>query len=224
MDCSELINVIKELKPSKDWWDYLVSAITAITGILTLLVALRLFNKFSFKRNVLEKQLETLFRFVNVLQNWTISIEGKGLEEEFPIIGFRIRFFDFKFKKTDPNYRILFIPEKLLFTYDWEEQNPLKGWENNPFLPKSIAEKVKPFNISFPYPAYKERFEKVILIDLDPFDGTVKREERGRTNYIHNPSDICCKDFESFHKLCNDLIDEIESWLRKYNAGDINLR
>lgn len=138
--------------------------------------------------------------------------------------GFRVKFFDFKFDKNNPNYKILFIPEKLLFTYDWAEQNPLKGWDQNPFLPKSIAQKIESFKITFPYPAYEKEFKKIVHIDLDPFDKNIHRQERIQTNFINNPDDYCCKDFATFHKICKDLIYEIEEWLKKYNADILNLK
>lgn len=217
-----------ELFQDKNNWDYLTDTVTMVTSVLTLVVALRLFERFSFKRQVLQKQLETLYQLINVLQNWTISIGAKGLKEgddtSFFQYGFRVKFFDMKFKQNDLNYRELFFKEKLLFTYDWYEQNPLIGWDNNPFLPKSIAEKIENFKISFPYPAYETDFSKVTFIDLDSFDKIVKREERPRTNYIHNPKDKICTDFETFHTTCNELITEIEKWLKKYKVENLNLK
>jgi len=221
----DLIQAIQELKPSKDSWDYLTSGIAALTSILTLFVAFKVFNRLSFRRQILQKQLDTVFQLISVLQDLTIYIGGKGLYDDINITsGFRIKFFDFKFDKNNPNYKILFIEEKLLFTYDWYEQNPLKGWDNNPFLPKSIARKIEMFTITFPYPAYTENVKKVVYINLDPFDKTIQRKERKRTDYIYNPDDICCQDFESFHSICNDLINEIEKWLKKYDANDLNLK
>ncbi len=225
MNQHEIVEAIQSLKPSKDWWDYASSSITVITSILTLFVALRLFDKFSFKTRVLQKQLDTVFQLITVLQNWTIEISGKGLDEtEKTIHGFRIKFFNFKFGKDDENYKILFFKEKLLFTYDWAEQNPLLGWDSNPFLPKLIAEKIALFKITFPYPAYDGNFQKVISIDLDSFDKNIQRKDRVRTNLICNPDDICCRDFETFHMLCNDLIKEIERWLNKYEANELNFK
>lgn len=228
MDNQELIKAIQDLKPTKDWWDYAASGIVTLTSVLTLIVALKLFKRFSFRRQILQKQLDTVFQLITVLQNWTIYIGAKGLKKEDDTTsfqyGFRVKFFDFRFDKTDPNFKDLFFKEKLLFTYDWEEQNPLKGWDNNPFLPSKIAEKLEWFKITFPYPAYETDFKKVVYIDLDQFDKSVHRQERKRTNYIYNPDDYCCKNFETFHKICNDLINEIENWLDKYQANDLNMK
>lgn len=78
MNEHDLIKAIQNLKTYKDWWDYTTTGITVLTSILTLFIALKLFDKFSFKRQLLQKQLEALFQLITVLQNWTIFIGGKG--------------------------------------------------------------------------------------------------------------------------------------------------
>lgn len=217
-----------EIIQNKDWFDYLAGGVTVISSLLTLLIAFRLFDRLSFKREIRQKQLETLFQLVSVLQNWTIYVGAKGLKETDDTssfkYGFRIKFFDMRINKLSKEYNELFIREKLLFTYDWEEQNPLIGWSNNPFLPKKIADKIIPFTIIFPHPASDSDFSKVIYIDLDPFDKSIVRKERKRTNYIHDPDDEVCRSFESFCNCCDKLITEIENWLNEHKANDLNYK
>lgn len=52
-------------------------------------------------------------------------------------------------------------------TYEWFEQNPLLGLDNNPFMPKEISLKIQLFKIWLPLRIDAEIPEKVIYIDLD---------------------------------------------------------
>ena len=190
-----------------------------------MLIAFKIFNRFSFKTKVLDKQFETVSELIKVLQSWTISINAKGIEdptENYFSRGWRTKFFEFKNLNNSENHKELFFEEKLLFTYEWFEQNPLNGLDNNPFMPKKIADKIAKFKIWLPTRANVDNFDKVIYIDLDSFDKSVKRYSD--LGLIYNPNELCFKSFETFYNMCKELNEEIEDWLKKYDAGNLNLK
>lgn len=205
-------------------WNYFIDITNVIISLITLLIAFKIFNRFSFKAKVLDKQFETVSNLINILQNWTISINTKGLdtEEKYFNRGWRIKFFEFKSLKKNQNHKELFFDEKLLFTQEWFEQNPLIGLDNNPFMPTKITDKIEKFRIWLPTRANPDNFEKVAYIDLDEFDKSVKRHSD--LGLIYNPHDYCFKNFETFYEMCKELIEEIENWLKKYDAKDLNLK
>lgn len=205
-------------------WQYIIDLLNLLISVLTLLIAFKIFNRFSFKNKVLEKQFESVSDLINILQNWTISIHAKGIEreEDYFNLGWRVKFFDFKNLKKGENYKELFFDENILFTHEWFDQNPLIGLDNNPFLPKSISKKIEPFKIWLPSRANHHLYKKVIYIDLDEFDKSIRR--KSDLYLICNPREKCFKNFETFYDMCNDLIAEIENWLKKYDAGDIHLK
>ena len=221
-----IFNLIECQPEIPNWWKYLIDIFNISVGLLTLLIAFKIFNRFSFKNKVLEKQFETVSELINVLQNFTISIHSKGIEdvkENYFSHSWRIKFFEFKNLKKNNNHKELFFDEKLLFTQLWFEQNPLIGLDNNPFMPKKIAEKIKNFKIWLPTRANSDAFEKVTYIDLDEFDKSIVRNEKG-THLIYNHRELCFQNFETFYNMCNELIYEIEKWLKKYDADNLNLK
>ncbi|MGX7666315.1 hypothetical protein [Flavobacterium pedocola] len=205
-------------------WEYIVDFVNLLISLLTLLIAFKIFNRFSFKNRVLEKQFESVSDLINILQNWTISIHAKGIEkeEDYFSTGWRVKFFDFKDLNKMDSFKGLFFEENILFTQEWFEHNPLIGLDNNPFLPKSISKKIEPFKIWLPTRANPQFYKKVIYINLDEFDTSVRRYSD--LGLICNPREKCFKNFETFNEMCNDLIVEIENWLKKYDAGDIHLK
>ena len=221
----EIVFTIVSFK-SSNWWAYFVDSINIIIGILTLLIALKIFYRFSFKNKVLDKQFETVSELVNILQHFTVSIHSKGHnepKENYFSLGWRVKFFDFKNLKESENHKELFFDEKLLFTQAWFEQNPLIGLDNNPFMPKAIANKIEKFRIWLPTKANLDLYDKVTYIDLDQFDPNFKRGEKN-TQFICNPNEPCFENFETFYIMCKDLVEEVEKWLKKYDADYLNLK
>lgn len=210
---------------TENGWNIFMDISGLIISLITLLIAFKIFNRFSFKPKILDKQFETVSELINILQNWTISINTKGLEdpkENHFSRGWRTNFFEFKNLKESQNHKELFFDEKLLFTQEWFEQNPLLGLDINPFMPKEIANKIKRFKILLPTRANPDKYEKVTYIDLDKFDMSVKRYSN--LGLIYNPNELCFQNFETFYKMCNELIEEIEKWLKKYDATNLNLK
>ena len=106
-------------------WQYIIDVTNLLIGLLTLLIAFKIFNRFSFKNRVLEKQFESVSDLIHILQDWTISIHAKGIEkeEDYFNLGWRVKFFDFKNLKKGANYKELFFDENVLFTQEWYDQN-----------------------------------------------------------------------------------------------------
>lgn len=219
------INEVKNTVPC--WWTYFIDSTNLFFSLITLLIAFKIFNRFSFKNKVLDKQFETVSSLIQVLQNFTISVHTKGIDdpnENYFSRGWRIKFFEFKNLKKNKGYKELFFDEDLLFTQEWYEQNPIIGFENNPFMPKAIAEKIETFKIWLPTKANLNKYTKVTYIDLDQFDKNVVRNRENGLSLINNPRELCFKNFETFYEMCKQLIDEIENWLQKHDATNLNLK
>ena len=219
--------LIEQQTSIPNWWTYIMDAGNLLISIITLLIAFSIFNRFSFKNKVLEKQFETVSNLILILQNFTISIHTKGIDdpnENYFSNGWRVKFFEFKNLKNSKNHKDLFFDENLLFTNEWFEQNPLIGLENNPFMPKSIALKIEKFKIWLPTRANLNKYKKVTYITLDEFDKSVNRDLKNGSGLIYNPHDLCFKNFETFNIMCKELIEETEKWLKKYDATNLNLK
>lgn len=53
----------------KNNWEYIIDIFNLLASLLTLLIAFKIFHRFSFKNKVLEKQFETVSDLISILQN-----------------------------------------------------------------------------------------------------------------------------------------------------------
>ncbi len=200
----------------KDFFDYL-SIIGSLTiSTLTLIFAIIIYRKISFKKTAIEKQFDTVSQLIQVLQDTSISFIKKNDDLNFSL------------PRSIPFFSISSYSEKLkylegldiYFTKNFYDNLPFIKYSKTPFIPKNIASVIEKFKLVTPDRVNLEGLEKYVKIDfshssiISPIDETL----------ITCPHNEICVDYNSFYNVCLQLDSEIREWLESYGVKDLNLR
>lgn len=188
--------------------DNIVSGINLIAGfssLLTLIIALLLFNKFGIETSLLEKQTKQVFELLENINKSNILIEGKS---EF-----------MRFNPAKPYLKFYedYYNRKLLFSTKYiEGLETIWKFSDNVFLPKEIATKLRGLQI-YMISNLKEEVNADELRVSAPFKSD-EDEKFGRGN----DKEILMFDFVN---NWNELIDEIKNWISTNSSmkSELNL-
>jgi hypothetical protein len=184
----------------------IATLISSIAGLLTLLIAIILFNKFGIETPLLQKNTEVVFSFLEEFKQTSFQIQGKSF-------GLFIRIQDEHHEHFEEWYG-----QKLLFSTEYSSGlDKLRKISESPFMPRSIYKK-----------ADKLRFY-VLIMDVKDEDlnnyATVQvsgqsliEAEFGR----FNRQDMTLLEFLN---IIVDLKTEIKNWISKYSnyKPDLNI-
>ena len=113
----------------------IVSGINLIAGfasLLTMIIALLLFNKFGIETSLLEKQTKEVFELLETLNKSNVFIQGNREMMRFNPAKPYIKFYEYYYDR------------KLVFSIKYiEGLHNIWKYSDNVFLPKEIAEKLR---------------------------------------------------------------------------------
>lgn len=231
MDADLIANAINGLK-GRDWYDYFIGGSTVAISACTLIVALFISLKLSLKGRLLEKQLKTVFKLIDELQNLTLHIGVKGLGENMPMttIGHFIRFFELAKHKPPKLGTALEVKTALLFTWKGWDELTFTSYADNPYTPPEIAEAISRFRIEGGLVRADEKAlsQVVTILSVAAYSpGRQMKNEHDNTAdhelwRIDGPPIL--KDFKAFHDACVALSKSINAWLKRYEADGLNLK
>lgn len=229
MDIGHFNELIKTIRDStaKNWFDYFISIGSFIISIAAIMIGIRISKKLSLKAKILEKQLETVFSLLNILQHqrFHLDITLEGWIHHTSILEI----------VKDKTWKDITeaAKRKLPIYFEWpgyHEFSEILSYQNNAFLPISISKQLDKFNI------HTSEDIKVWDIEINNLPqnyvihtANVKENHKNFERHIRSKSElkvtdyILYKDFHSFVTVCNDLVYSIESWLKKFEATNINL-
>jgi len=188
----------------------IATLISSFASLITLLIAVILFNKFGIETSLLEKNTEVVFSFIEEFKQTSFLVKRKnGL--------LIIRPLDFPAHEYCEDY----YSEKLIFSVDffYSLENLFKI-AKSPFMPKNIFEKVRKLGFNTLTMNIKEEdFDKYSAVEvLGNFSDDTKDVKYG----LFNGEDMTL--FE-FLNLIDDLKTEIVSWIEKHSnySPDLNI-
>jgi hypothetical protein len=213
---------------AKDWFDYLIGIGSLVTSIVAVIIGIKISNRLSLKGKVLEKQLETVFSLLHVLQHQRFHLDVT-LERWMHHTSILEIVKDKSWKDI-----IEAKEKKLPMYFEWSGYNEfrkIRSYKNNPYLPIVISNKLDNFDI------YADDKNTVTDVDKDslPIDHVIhsmniKENHANFERHMHSKSElkstnaILYRDFCSFYSVCENLVETIEDWLRQYEAHEINLK
>lgn len=180
--------------------------ISSISGLLTLIIAIILFNKFGIETPLLQKNSDVVFKFLVEFKKTGFFIQGKNF-------GLFIRIQDDFSKNFEKRYG-----QKLLFSTEYSSGlNKLIKISESPFMPRSIYEKVGKLRIySLTFDVKEEDFDKYATVQVlgQPLIGA----KFGRFNY----QDITLYEFLN---IIDDLTTELKNWIKEHSnySPDLNI-
>ena len=199
-------------------FDYFEGIVSLIIALSTLIFAIIINNKISLKKSIFKKQLKTVSELINELQNLEFVIKTEDKISKLST-GKCIPFFQMakKINETDiTNYNNL----EMFVTRNFYENLPFMSYSRNPLTPKTIADVIDKFYITFPYDINTEKYSSYMFINFRRIKGkTVKQKE-----LIMNKDDEISKNFYSFYTICLELDSAIREWLKKFGVKELNLR
>jgi hypothetical protein len=174
-----------------------INLITGFSSLLTLLIALFLFNKFGIDTTLLDKRTKEVFGLLENLSNSYILIRGTN------------EFFRFIPIKPYADYYESYYNRKLLFSTRYVDGLPhIWKYCDNIFLPKEIAEKLKELRV----------YGIVIREEIDDtfLKVTIPSNAGDPDKFgIANNVEIS---FLEFIRKWIDLVDEIKKWIEKNSS------
>jgi|GEM_PF-5981932 len=195
-------------------WDVFFGGVSAIGSILACWIGWKISKDISFKKDVKQKQLETIFQLVNDLQTLNIYFlyrnDGKSSGDVyFPFFEMtHDKFLSQEFIPLD-RYTI-FVSKSFLY------ENPIFRYVDNPFLPKSIAD-----NLIKLYPRGGDEVVlespsnlQIFISDSRPYIGKSFKKE---ISHCYSSLELV---FDATHTLKGSIL----KWLSDNEANELNLR
>jgi len=202
-----------------DLLNAIFSGIGLIISAVTLFIAYQIFKNFDAKKTHINKQLETVLNLVEDINKTIISVSfeskipqhileqmgtpGKSLVEKWPYSLFIISTID----NSKEKYESVFLNKEVL------KALPFLNYMNNPLLPNPIAKRLHAFyspRISY-CPFFKAPDTFVVICSNDKDD------------IFEYPNNVpAFKNWDGFIQCSKDLKNEIQQWLKRYGAEDIN--
>ncbi len=193
---------------SKETNENVISGINIISGfasLLTLAVALLLYNRFGIEKSLLDKQTNEVFELLENLNKAFIFIQGNNIV--------------MRFNPTRPYHKIYesHYDKMLLFSPTYMEGlGNIWKHSNNIFLPKDIAKRLNKLQIYL----LAKQSDKLEDHQLRVYVPT-KENEKEYFGVANNKEII----FMEFLTNWNELVEEIKSWISMNSSmkSELNL-
>jgi hypothetical protein len=180
------------------------SMIAGLSGVLTLLLAILLYQKLGIDEPLLARNTDLVFRLIEKLKTIRFIIKG----DKFLLQVHMHRPF---LKSFEEHYG-----QRLLFNVDYSEGvKQIVELANNPFMPKQIAEKISllVFNILL-YDVSEEELKSYCKVSVVG----QKREDAKWGKFNANDMTLL-----NFLNTLEDIKVEITTWVRSKTTLDLNL-
>ncbi len=231
MDTTQYHELLRTIQSSTahDWFAYLTGIGSLIISIVAVIIGIRISNKLSLRRSVLERQLDTVFSLIQFLQHTRLHLPIKV--DGSCYIGYHISILELlrdKSKEDVTEARQKNLP--MIFTWaGYGEFDTLKAFRFNPYLPRTILPHLDNFEIwnpdKNPISDVEEKATRdmAIVVHTANIKENHNNFEKDFMSNLKKTEAPLYKDFNSFVTICEGLVDEVEKWLRQYEASDINL-
>ncbi len=210
---------------AKDWFDYTIAISSLIVAVVAVIVGIRISNKFSLKNQILQKQLDTVYKLIEVLQDQRLTIGVKEPEGPKEAWLCETSFLDLLNigKERQYLYQALSFNTPFYFTWDGYDHLEFMKYARNPYTPRSIASVICKFRYNG-----EQDWNNMVGKGDEQYRAILfpsRKDNRSRME-LEDPwyvkDKLVHKDFATFVGLCRDLVDEIRKWLKEYEADEIN--
>jgi hypothetical protein len=206
--------------PVKNFLDYLFMILPSLTGILTLIIAYKVFRNYDAKKVFVKYQIELVLKLAESLEKTLLMFQAHISLTDFASDSFHVSSINLILKRRE-THKHIFGKRLLVRNSFWEIE--LFTYINNMLLPKKIRKEMLKFYLSVDYPfvTFKnEELQKmqdiVILTALD--------EKKLESNYTPSPESLSAheinnpkfKNTDDFLSAILELKKTIVGWLQDY--------
>jgi hypothetical protein len=228
----------------KDWFDIVGNILRLVISILSLFLAYWAYERY-INNKLLEKQLETVLKLIEVLQEKKLSFKfylGNS-EKNIDICRVEIeqyseiQFGSYKVLGRDLNFfELVNLPFNSLFKkgcifqsikLSINEKNKINEWVNfasDPILPKTIADTLREFRLSedtFLIGQIGDKHQSPSFVLIGQITDTQSYNDISA--FLEENDGEAFKSWRDFIKACDDTSQAIKSWLKKHGITEINL-
>lgn len=185
-----------------------VNLLSGFCSLLTLIIALLLFNKYGIEKTLIEKQTQEVFQLLENLTNTTLVINSNDLFMRFCPA-----------KPYDKFYENYYDRQVLFSLSYFEGLNSVIGFGNKVFLPKEIGEKLRAMQIVAITHKINEPNENALKVTPEAVYTKNNTDRYG----LGNDTAIT---FKEYIEQWISLIDLITDWIGKNSSikSELNLR
>ncbi|MFH7002161.1 hypothetical protein [Flavobacterium bizetiae] len=201
---------------NKEALNIATNLISIISSLITVVIAFLLFDKFGVSKKALDKNIEVVFKLLEVIKSKTIFTEyesDSGTHHSVISIG------DSSHESKDND---LIKNKIIVFNYDDINKglNEINQFANNVWLPSQIKNKVQKISLRSASSvkdtiSHKDKYVK-IYFDLYP-------EARKDIKVMWFKTNQKETTFEEFRVSLEDLVFEIKTWLNKHSKHKLDL-
>lgn len=185
-----------------------INIISGISTLITLVIALVLFNKFGIEKSILDKKTDAVFDLLQTISKTRIIFEGKDSWHQIYLSDLQ------QYEQTKEYIKSL-GNKKLIFSSKYfEDISIIIDLVKNVFMPKEIAKKVMELYIGVLQHIPQEEY-------LNYYKVSFAGNENEKTTYgLANQKQIT---FDEYINMWQGVIDEITRWLSKNSSISPNL-
>lgn len=193
----------------------IISAIgTLILSLAALIFSLYTYRKISLKQDFKKKQLETVYKLIEVLQDTVIHISSHGTNRTVGQGGSGTMFRFFRLEKIDKMYNGFLNTEGFFVKEDPDQSFKFIEFSEHPYMVPEIANVIREFIAYKSQPVDIKKYKSfTILGGLILFDLETKSYQLDSPVY---------KDLRSFLSQCEKLNKVIHKWLRSVGIKEFN--
>ena len=187
-----------------------INIISGISTLITLVIALILFNKFGIEKSILDKNTETVFDLLQTISKTRIILEGKESWHQIYLSDLQLSEQTKEYIKNTGN-------KKLIFSSEYFDEIPrIIDLVKNVFTPKEIAKKAMELNIEILQYVPQEEYQNYFKVSF-----TGNKRNSGKTTFgLANQKQIT---FDEYVNMWQSVIDGITKWLSENSSIVPNL-
>ena len=190
--------------------------ISTIASVVTIIIALLLFDRFGVSKKTLDKNVETVFKLLEVIKSKTIYTEYESdSSTHHSAISISDNLEQFKQDK-------IMLEKDILFNYEDINNglSEINQFAANIWLPVQIKEKIKKVSLVSASSVNDSFLQKNKCVKISFNLYPEARKEKEVMWYMTNQKETT---FNEFLSNLEDLVAEIKIWLNKHSNYDLEL-
>lgn len=193
----------KSLKPILSGLEILA----AVSSVLTLLIAVLIFNKFGIEESLLKRQTEVLHDLLGAMKKFGLRIHNEGI------------YINFTIERRNEPFLEPYHDSTLLFSSDiFSAMKEIDDCLGDVFMPNEIRRSFLPLQVSIlaMLPKGENTLHNYFMVDSRVSQGKKENDSYGHLNNVEMT-------FKQYTDVWKDCIEAVKGWLQKNSSLKVDL-